>query len=112
MAYARGTGSGRNAWLWRPGRLSGRRRAGAFVAAVGLHAVIFLLAFSGAAGDLVSASGAGGGPVGPVFAVTLVRVSRSSGVARAQAASELQPLFARLRVAGVGAPMVFTPGLR
>ena len=41
-----------------------------------------------------------------------MRAPHTSGAARAPAASELQPLFARLRVAGVGAPMVVMPGRR
>jgi len=59
-------------WMARGGRRrTGRQAAIAAVSAL-FHVGLFLVAFSRASGQLVSAGDAGGGPVGPVFAVSLV----------------------------------------
>jgi len=73
------------------------RRAAIFAACAGLHVGLFLVAFSRAAGDLVSAGDAGGGPAGPVFAVSLVRLPAPSAAAEAEASAELRPLLMKLR---------------
>lgn len=79
-----------------------RRMAGLLVASTVLHAGLFILAFSSASGDLVSAGGASGGHIGPVFAVTLVRVSVPESQP-SENAEDLQPLFAKLRTDTVDA---------
>jgi hypothetical protein len=48
------------------------RKATILAASVAFHVALFFVTFSRASGQLVSAGDAGGGPVGPVFAVTLV----------------------------------------
>jgi len=63
------TAGARSAW---------RHRAGALLGALLVHVALFVFAFSGASGDLVSAAGAAGGDLGPIVAVTLVRPSRVS----------------------------------
>jgi len=83
----------------------------ALAGSLAIHAVLFLLAFSATSGNLVSATGASGGPTGPVFTITVVRVSHASG-AQSHPASDLQPIFAKLKVATTGEALPFQPGER
>lgn len=80
-------------------RRAGRRARHATVlaASVLFHLGLFFVAFSRAAGNLVSAGDAGGGPTGPVFAVSLVRLKAPRGPEEAQATAELRPLLMKLR---------------
>lgn len=64
----------RQTWVATRKEARRRRAAGILAASIIFHGAIFLLAFSRAGGDLVSAGDAGGGPQGPAFAVTLVRL--------------------------------------
>jgi len=92
-----------------PGNVRGRRRrlrrAGAVVTSLAIHAAIFVVAFSGASGALVSAGGAGGAPTGPVFTVTVVSTPQLSSVPRTSDAG-LKPLFAKFRLANGEAVVV------
>jgi len=81
----------------RVGRRRRARRAATFAASGVFHVGLFLVAFSGAAGDLVSAGDAGGGPTGPVFAVSLVRLQSPASAPEAEASAELRPLLMKLR---------------
>jgi hypothetical protein len=72
-------------------------RGAALAASVVFHAAVFVVAFSGAAGELVSAGDAGGGPVGPVLAVSLVRLHALTDAQEIEAAAELRPQFIKLR---------------
>lgn len=73
------------------------RRAEIFAASAAFHVALFLVAFSHAAGSLVSAGDAGGGPVGPVFAVTLVRLQAPPAPQAVDGASEAQPFLMKIR---------------
>ncbi len=72
---------------------------------------LFFVGFSRAAGDLVSAGDAGGGPQGPVFAVSLVRLQAPVATAEAQALAEAHPLLIKLRpsMATDGIPVPTAP---
>lgn len=74
-----------------------RQRAALFVGSALLHLGFFLLAFSSASGDLVSAGGASGGPSGPVFSVTLVNAP-GPATPSVEASEPLQALYARVRL--------------
>lgn len=76
-----------------------RRRALAAAGSAVFHGLVLLAMFGSASGDIVSGA-AGGGPQGPVFEVALVGPP-ASAAASSQSASEaeLQPLFAKFRVA-------------
>jgi hypothetical protein len=87
------------------------RRVGAVAGSLAIHLALFLLAVSTASGNLVSAAGASGGPVGPMFTVTVVRLAPRTN-AQDQPISGLQPLFAKLRVAKTGEALPFAPGAR
>lgn len=78
------------------------RKAGLFVGSAAFHAALFVIAFSSASGDLVSAGGASGGPEGPVFAVTLVRMTPPSKTMSSKQ-DDLQPLFAKLQIVSADA---------
>jgi hypothetical protein len=97
---------------WTPPGLGVRaRRTAALAISLALHLVVFVTAFSGAAGSLVSAAGAGGGPTGPVFTVTVVPLSSLSNVSQGSVSGP-QPLFARLRAARDGVPLSAQQGER
>jgi hypothetical protein len=85
------------------------RRASAVAGSLAVHLVLFVLVFSAASGNLVSAAGVSGGLAGPMFTVTVVRLAPRTNGQRRQA-SDLQPLFAKLRVAKAGEALPFTPG--
>jgi hypothetical protein len=69
------------------------------------HLLLFLVAFSRASGDLMSGGEAGGGPAGPVMAVSLVRLQASPGPSGVEAASLPSPLRVKLnRTATEGRP--------
>lgn len=86
-------------------RRAGRRKAATFAASILFHLALFFIAFSRASGALVSAGDAGGGPQGPVFAVTLVRlpspVAAQDSAAVAQSASSLPKLRPTARTDGI-----------
>jgi hypothetical protein len=84
-------------WIAGARRRKGARRAAIFAASAAVHVGLFFIAFSRLAGDLVSAGDAGGGPQGPVFAVTLVRLPAPVVSDRAEAASQAQPFLIKLR---------------
>jgi len=71
------------------------RQGATFAASALFHVVLFFVGFSRAAGDLVSAGDAGGGPQGPVFAVSLVRLQAPT--AEAEALAQAHPLLIKLR---------------
>lgn len=93
----------------RVSRAAMRRHSAALAGSLTFHLLFFLLAFGTASGGLMSAAGASGGPTGPVFTVTVVRMPPTTGSQR-PAASGLQPLFAKLRVAAGGTPLPFKLG--
>lgn len=73
-----------------------RRRRAAIFGASGLgHAALLILVFASASGNVVSSGAMGGGPTGPIFAVTLVRPASE---ATAEADFQASPLIARLQV--------------
>jgi hypothetical protein len=77
-----------------------RRRVGrsaVFAGSALFHLALFLVVFSRAAGSLVSASDAGGGPQGPVFAVSLVRLQAPTRAEETDTIAESRPLLMKLR---------------
>ena len=87
------------------------RQGAIFVASALFHVGLFFVGFSRAAGDLVSAGDAGGGPAGPVFAVSLVRLQAPVASAEAEALAEAHPLLIKLRpsAAADGIPVPTAP---
>lgn len=80
------------------GRRSRRRRALATTASIALHALALVSIFGSAAGGPITSGGAGG-PSGPVFSVSLVDMPDAQATPAQEAGGELQPLFARFKVA-------------
>lgn len=87
------------------------QRAGAITISVGLHIGLFILAFNAASGTFVSAGGSDGGPTGPVFTVTMVRLSPSTTSAQATAEAP-RPLLAKMRTADDGIVTPIDPARR
>ena len=86
------------------------KRGAALGGSLLFHLALFLVVFSRAAGSLVSAADAGGGPTGPVFAVSLVRLEAAPDSADA-ATAEVRPLLIKLRTthATEGVPVPTKP---
>lgn len=86
-------------------------RGAVFTGSALFHVALFLVAFSRAAGSLVSAGDAGGGPQGPVFAVSLVRLQAPARADETEAAAEARPLLMKLRhvTAANGIPLQTAP---
>jgi hypothetical protein len=78
-------------------RRRSRRKAAIFAASILFHLALFFIAFSRASGDLVSAGDAGGGPQGPVFAVTLVRLPSPVPAPDSAMAAQPDSPFLKLR---------------
>lgn len=78
-------------------RRARRRKAAIFAASILFHLALFIIAFSRASGDLVSAGDAGGGPQGPVFAVTLVRLPSPVAAQDSPMAAQPDSPFPKLR---------------
>lgn len=73
------------------------RRAAIMSGSALFHVGLFFVAFSRAAGDLVSAGDTGGGPVGPVYAVSLVRLPAAVDGPESRSVSDPRPFLMKLR---------------
>lgn len=80
--------------IWRDRRA---RRSAIFAASALFHVLLFLTVFSRQAGSLVSGAAAGGGPEGPVFAISLVRVSATRAAEDPTTAAQLRSLALKAR---------------
>ena len=87
-----------------------RRRAFVLAGSAISHIVVLGLMFGAAAGQIVSAGGAGG-PQGPVFNVSLVGESqlRKSDPDADQGGGTLTPLYAKMKQADEGMAVAFSP---
>lgn len=81
-----------------------RRRAVVLAGSLAVHLLLITLAFNSAAGRLVTTAGAGGGPTGPVFTVTVVRSSQLRSE-EPDAGGNIPALLTRFHIAGAGEPM-------
>jgi hypothetical protein len=86
-------------------------RLHALLASLAIHLVLVALAFSTASGRMMSSGGASGGPSGPVFTVTVVRLSPAPGAAR-ETDPERLSILAKLHPAAVGEAMPVGPTRR